>query len=166
MQKSKVKTEKMLPGGEQARLKAQCRRLTLLTLAFCLLTFAFAFCLLPTVLSAQGCAMCYNSASAAKAGAKEALANGVLILLVPPMVFFVLIAVVVYLYRNKFRDTSVVRGQLPVDPANARWSEQSAQAPGWDFWVSDQPMIRSADPFPRATDNRRRTMGKQFPCAG
>ena len=50
--------------------------------------------------------MCYNSASAAKAGAKEALANGVLILLVPPMVFFALITVVVYRYRNKFRETS------------------------------------------------------------
>jgi hypothetical protein len=48
--------------------------------------------------------MCYNSASAAKAGAKEALANGVLILLVPPMVFFALITVVVYKYRNKFRE--------------------------------------------------------------
>ena len=48
--------------------------------------------------------MCYTSASAAKAGAKEALANGVLILLVPPMVFFAVITVVVYMYRNKFRD--------------------------------------------------------------
>ena len=48
--------------------------------------------------------MCYTSASAAKAGAKEALANGVLILLVPPMVFFALITMVVYMYRNKFRD--------------------------------------------------------------
>jgi hypothetical protein len=56
--------------------------------------------------------MCYNSASAAKAGAKEALANGVLILLVPPMVFFALITVVVYMYRNKFRETSVVRGPM------------------------------------------------------
>ena len=50
--------------------------------------------------------MCYTSASAARAGAKEALANGVLILLVPPMVFFAIIAVVVYIYRNKFRDTA------------------------------------------------------------
>jgi hypothetical protein len=56
--------------------------------------------------------MCYNSASAAKAGAKEALANGVLILLVPPMVFFALITVVVYIYRNRFREMSVVRGPL------------------------------------------------------
>jgi len=58
--------------------------------------------------------MCYNSASAAKAGAKEALANGVLILLVPPMVFFALITVVVYMYRNKFREMSVVSGPLSV----------------------------------------------------
>jgi hypothetical protein len=51
----------------------------------------------------------------ARAGAKEALANGVLILLVPPMVFFVLIAVVVYRYRNKFREMSVVcGGELPM----------------------------------------------------
>jgi hypothetical protein len=75
----------------------------LLRTAFCLLLTAY--CLLPTVLNAQGCAMCYNSASAAHAGAKEALANGVLILLVPPMVFFALITVVVYIYRNKFRET-------------------------------------------------------------
>src|SRR5271157_3719036 len=88
----------------------------LLTFAFCVLTFAFAFSFLPTVLDAQGCAMCYNSASAAKAGAKEALANGVLILLVPPMVFFALITVVVYMYRNRFRETPVVPdGELPID---------------------------------------------------
>jgi hypothetical protein len=75
----------------------------LLPSAFCLLLTAY--CLLPTVLNAQGCAMCYTSASAARAGAKEALANGVLILLVPPMVFFALITVVIYIYRNKFRDS-------------------------------------------------------------
>ena len=50
--------------------------------------------------------MCYTSASAARAGAKEALANGVLILLVPPMVFFAMITVVIYIYRNKFRETA------------------------------------------------------------
>ena len=59
--------------------------------------------------------MCYNSASAAKAGAKEALANGTLILLAPPLVFLAMIAVVVYRYRNRFRETSVVRsGELPI----------------------------------------------------
>jgi heme/copper-type cytochrome/quinol oxidase subunit 2 len=65
----------------------------------------------PVVAHAQGCAMCYTSASAARAGAKEALANGVLILLAPPMVFFALITVVVYRYRNKFRDTADWRSE-------------------------------------------------------
>ena len=48
--------------------------------------------------------MCYTSASAAKAGAQQALANGVLILLLPPMLFFAIITVVLYIYRNKFRE--------------------------------------------------------------
>jgi hypothetical protein len=81
--------------------------------AVCLLLTAY--CLLPTALNAQGCAMCYNAASAANSGAKEALANGVLILLIPPMVCFALIIMVVYRYRNKFRETSVVSSrELPM----------------------------------------------------
>jgi hypothetical protein len=84
------------------------------------LTFAFSVCFLPTVLNAQGCAMCYTSAASARAGAKEALANGVLILLVPPMVLFALISVVIYRYRNKFRDVSVVSGPLAFDPVIGR----------------------------------------------
>jgi hypothetical protein len=90
----------------------------LLLTAFCLLLAAY--CLLPSVLYGQGCAMCYTSASAARSTAKAALANGTLILLVPPMVFFALITVVVYKYRDKFRETPIVRGtELPV--AESRW---------------------------------------------
>ncbi len=120
--------------------------------ALCLLITAY--CLLPTVLTAQGCALCYNSASAAKAGAKEALANGVLILLVPPMVFFALITVVVYMYRDKFREMSVVSGPLSVarrsnDPEFRRSDDPSAGAPDFGFW--------SPDPLPRTTDHGQRT---------
>jgi hypothetical protein len=99
--------------------------------------------------------MCYNSASAAKAGAKEALANGVLILLLPPMVFFALITVVVYIYRNKFRETSVVRGPLPAGPVIGSlgdWVNQDRTRPTL-VWSSDHPIIRSPDPLPRTTDN-------------
>jgi hypothetical protein len=133
----------------------------LLPFAFCVLIFAFAFCLLPTVLNAQGCAMCYNSASAAKAGAKEALANGVLILLVPPMVFFALITVVVYRYRNKFRELSVVRGPWSVarksnDRESWRSDEPSAEAADIDFWSPDHSVIQSPNPLPRATDDGQR----------
>ncbi len=163
------------------------QKLLLLTFAFCVLTFAFALCLLPTVLNAQGCAMCYTSASAARAGAKEALANGVLILLVPPMVFFALITVVVYMHRNRFREMSVVRGPLsvavrPNDPEFRRSDDPSAEAPDFGFWSPDHPIsdsgspmdsvgvrrsdIRSPDLLPRATDNGPRTTGKQSPWAG
>lgn len=79
-----------------------------------------AFFLLPAILDAQGCAMCYTSASAAKAGAKEALANGTMILLVPPMVFFALITVVIYKYRNRYRETLSVPGHLSSGPG--AWS--------------------------------------------
>ena len=99
---------------------ARHRLLALLPFALCLWTFAFSACLLPTALHAQGCAMCYTSASAARSTAKAALADGTLILLLPPMVFFVLIAVVIYRYRNRFREESVVTGQWPV--VGSPWS--------------------------------------------
>ena len=43
---------------------------------------------LPAIARAQGCAMCYTSASAAKKVGMEALQNGVLVLLFPPLVMF------------------------------------------------------------------------------
>ena len=149
---------KMAPLAPKSRLKL----LSLLPFAFCILTFAFAFFLLPAVLHAQGCAMCYTSASAAKAGAQEALANGVLILLVPPMVFFALIAVVVYRHRNKFRELSVVSGPLSVarrsdDPEFPRWNDPSAEAADFGFWSPDHQIIRSPDPLLRTTDHGQRT---------
>jgi len=51
---------------------------------------------------AQGCAMCYTSAAAAKAGALQALRSGILILLVPVLVMFAGIFVVIYSFRNRF----------------------------------------------------------------
>ena len=94
----------------------------------------------------------------ARAGAKEALANGVLILLVPPMVFFVLIAVVVYKYRNKFRELSVVRGPLSVAHRSDDWEswrldKPGAEVPNMDSWSPNHPIIRPPEPLPRATDN-------------
>jgi len=51
---------------------------------------------------AQGCAMCYTSAAAAKAGAIQALRSGILILLLPALVMFTGIFVVIYRSRNRF----------------------------------------------------------------
>jgi hypothetical protein len=56
----------------------------------------------PTAAHAQGCAMCYTSAAAAKAGALQALRSGILILLLPPLVMMGIIAGVIYRYRNRF----------------------------------------------------------------
>jgi len=138
----------------------------LLRSAFCLLLTAY--CLLPSVLNAQGCAMCYTSASAARAGAKEALANGVLILLVPPMLFFAMIAVVVYIYRNKFRETSVVPGPLSFvrgpwfagqDAAFATPQENGLRVSG-EFRLLDE------DDRQPTKDNGPGTKHKHFRCAG
>jgi hypothetical protein len=51
---------------------------------------------------AQGCAMCYTSAAASKAGALHALRSGILILLLPVLVMCSGIFVVVYRSRNRF----------------------------------------------------------------
>ena len=51
---------------------------------------------------AQGCAMCYTSAAASKAGALHALRSGILILLLPVLVMCSGIFVVIYRSRNRF----------------------------------------------------------------
>jgi len=52
---------------------------------------------------AQGCAMCYTSAAASKAGAVHALRSGILILLLPVLVMCSGISVVIYRSRDRFR---------------------------------------------------------------
>jgi hypothetical protein len=65
-----------------------------------LLTAAVAL-IVPRVTSAQGCAMCYTSAAAAKQAGIQALQNGIVILLVPPLVMF---AGIIWLaYRSSTR---------------------------------------------------------------
>ena len=112
--------------------------------------------------------MCYNSASAAKAGAKEALANGVLILLVPPMVFFALIAVVIYLYRNKFRESSVVPG--PLSFVRGSWfAEQDAgfaTPQEYVLRVTGEFRLLDEDDGQRTKDKGPGTKDKHFRCAG
>ena len=51
---------------------------------------------------AQGCAMCYTSAAASKAGALHALRSGILILLLPVLVMCSGITVVIYRSRDRF----------------------------------------------------------------
>lgn len=60
---------------------------------------------LPEPLSAQGCAMCYTSAAAAKKAGLQALREGILILGIPPLVMFIGIFLYVFRRRDRFNDT-------------------------------------------------------------
>lgn len=73
---------------------------------------------------AQGCALCYNTASAAKASAIEALRRGILLLLFPPLLIFIAIFVVAYLHRNQFHEAAeaVPAGEGPEDWAAPEFS--------------------------------------------
>ncbi len=59
-------------------------------IAFGIAGFVVALAL-PAVARAQGCAMCYTSASAARKAGMEALQKGVFILLFPPLLIFAVI---------------------------------------------------------------------------
>ncbi len=59
-----------------------------------------------TLAYAQGCAMCYTSASAARAGAIQALRSGILILLVPALMMFGGIFIVIYRSRDRFNGSA------------------------------------------------------------
>ena len=57
----------------------------------------------PHSAAAQGCAMCYTSAAAAKKAGIQALQHGVLILLVPPLLMFLAIFWVTFRRRGTWR---------------------------------------------------------------
>jgi hypothetical protein len=54
----------------------------------------------PTTASAQGCAMCYQSAAASGKRAIHALRNGIVILIIPPFLICTAISFLVYRRRN------------------------------------------------------------------
>ena len=90
---------------------------------------------------AQGCAMCYTSASAAKAGAIQALRSGILILLIPCLLMFAATAVVVIRRRNQFNETpdwteeqdrelsELLAGMEPAEDREAHRPEVESQSP-------------------------------------
>ena len=70
------------------------------------LASAFAVLAQGTLAFAQNCAMCYNTASAAKPGAIHALRTGILVLLVPPVLMF--ICIFARVFRSKERSDGEV----------------------------------------------------------
>lgn len=69
---------------------------------------------------AQGCAMCYTAAAAAKATAIKALRSGILILLFPPGLIFIAILVVAYRRRNTFNVPEETAEELEIRAALER----------------------------------------------
>jgi hypothetical protein len=53
---------------------------------------------------AQGCALCYNTAAASGARGIAALRNGILILMIPPVIIFGVICFFTIRGRNRFND--------------------------------------------------------------
>ena len=55
---------------------------------------------------AQGCALCYNTASAAGSKGIAALRNGILILMIPPVIIFGVVCFFTLRGRNRFNDVA------------------------------------------------------------
>jgi hypothetical protein len=53
---------------------------------------------------AQGCPLCYNTAASAGARGIAALRNGILILMIPPVLIFGLVCYFTVRWRNRFND--------------------------------------------------------------
>jgi len=58
--------------------------------------------LAPALLSAQSCALCYSQAAGSGSRLIQALRSGILILVFPPMLILIALAVMAYRKRNQF----------------------------------------------------------------
>jgi hypothetical protein len=76
---------------------------------------------------AQGCAMCYNDAAAAKSTAIQALRSGTLILLFPVLLLFAGILVMAFRSRNRFNEAEIAA--VPATFGLARRADGSCE---WD----------------------------------
>jgi hypothetical protein len=80
---------------------------------------AAASMVIPSIVRAQGCAMCYTSAAAAKKAGMEALQNGVFILLFPPLLIFAAILWQTFHRRSASDSTEPPAVALPIGPESA-----------------------------------------------
>lgn len=83
---------------------------------------------------AQGCALCYNTAAAAKASGIRALKNGIVILLVTPLIICSGIILLGFRARNRFNGPEgwsdepeageAFERLAPLEPSGAKWNEE------------------------------------------
>jgi hypothetical protein len=60
--------------------------------------------IVPALTFAQSCALCYSQAAGSGARLIQALRSGILILVFPPMLICVVLAVMTYRKRNQFNE--------------------------------------------------------------
>ena len=68
----------------------------------------------PTAFS-QSCALCYTQAASSGSRMIEALRSGILVLIIPPTLMWLVIAAIMYSKRNQFKRTDDTAG------SNASW---------------------------------------------
>lgn len=85
------------------RSKRLFQLLTIAVAVFAMLAFS------PTAFS-QSCALCYTQASAAGHRMIEALRSGILVLIVPPTLMWLVIAVIARAKSNQFKDADQASG--------------------------------------------------------
>jgi hypothetical protein len=69
----------------------------------------FTINLLPPAYS-QSCALCYTQAASSGSRMIEALRSGILIMIVPPTLMWLVLAAIAYTKRNKFKHPGNVAG--------------------------------------------------------
>ena len=97
---------------------------------------------------AQGCAMCYNTAAAAKANAIQSLKSGTLVLLIPVLLLFAGIVGIAFRSRNRFNEPEPLAPPA-VPGAENEWAEiirasefERLPAIGEESRMSDGPSAR------------------------
>jgi hypothetical protein len=63
----------------------------------------------------QGCALCYTQAASSGSRMIEALRSGILVLIIPPTLMWLVIAAIMYSKRNQFKRADDTAG------SNASW---------------------------------------------
>lgn len=60
---------------------------------------------IPSLVYAQNCPLCYTQAAGAGARVIQALRSGILVLVIPPMLICIGIAIMAYKKRNQFNES-------------------------------------------------------------
>ncbi len=100
----------------------------------------------PATAYAQGCAMCYTTAAAAKAAAIQALRSGILILLIPPVLISIGIFALAMSRQNKFNDDEPLGADDRPGHARVDWASPAARRVAGPFLSEQEYADKRAAP--------------------